>query len=287
MPRTIKLLTLKIAFLSLIASLSFADVKVFTNEQAETSNAKINFSQITTDEDYGSLVSEESFYKIVANVYSLYAMTAKNSGRTMYIKTLDWKTPYFSAWAGQDNEASNESLYHINFWGGLARLPYMTNAAFALVACHEVGHILGGEPRIKINAMHNMSSEGQSDYFAASHCLKNYAMRFELPLEVEVDPYITARCFEKFNDDKENFEICLQVAQAGNSLAHSLAFLSDFEGLNISSPSENQVNETLFNSYPDVQCRLDTFMQAALSDFRSNFSDEIPSGDRPACWFRE
>lgn len=238
----------------------------------EKNTDKINFSQITTDEDYGSLVTEQSFYTTISKAYSLYFESAKNSGKNLIIKTLDWKTPYFSAWANKEND----NTYSINFWGGLARLPYMTNAALALTACHEIGHILGGAPFIKIQSMSHMSSEGQADYFAAALCLKKYDRTFKLEIETETDPYITSRCYTKFSETSD-FETCLKVAIAGVSLARALAFLSDFTGLDVSDPSSLEVSETLFNSYPDVQCRLDTFMAAALSS---------PDADlRPKCWF--
>lgn len=275
-------MNLKALFLILImiqiGFTALADTSHFINKKN-----KINFSSITPEEDYGSLVTEQSFYTVASRVYSLYASEAQKFNRKLIIKTLDWKTPYFSAWAAKESEG--DEVYSINFWGGLARLPHMTDAAFALTACHEVGHILGGKPYINISSLAHMTSEGQSDFFASALCLKKYDQIFKLPIETEVDPYLTSRCYEKFNESAE-LETCLKVGVAGISLARALAFLSNYSELDVAAPSKEEVSETLFNSYPSVQCRLDTFISGALSRFDESNPLESPDAHlRPKCWF--
>jgi hypothetical protein len=56
-------------------------------------------------------------------------------------------------------------------YGGLARHGEITPDGFALVLCHEIGHHLGGVPRYS-GANGWASNEGQSDYFAATKCLR-------------------------------------------------------------------------------------------------------------------
>lgn len=275
-------LILLLLFFQISALSVFADIGLPQFLNVKNSN-KISFSQITPEEDYGSLVSEQSFYNIAAKVHSLYSGRAKAVGKNLIIKTLDWKVSYFSAWANKESS----DTFSINFWGGMARLPYMTNSAFTLTVCHEIGHILGGEPFLKISSMAHMSAEGQADFFAAALCMKKYDLTFKLEIETEVDPYITSSCYEKFNLNSD-FETCLKVAVAGVSLARALAFLSDFDGLDVSHPSEHEASETLFNSYPDIQCRLDTFVAGALSSFSIDF--DLISSDahlRPKCWFKK
>ena len=53
-------------------------------------------------------------------------------------------------------------------FGGLARHKLVTPDGFALVACHEMGHHLGGAPRRGGWA----SNEGQSDYYATTKCAR-------------------------------------------------------------------------------------------------------------------
>ncbi len=53
---------------------------------------------------------------------------------------------------------------------------YLTTDGLAMVACHEIGHFLGGEPK-KLRGRSNKkswsSAEGQADYYAA-RCLEVY-----------------------------------------------------------------------------------------------------------------
>ncbi|EQC47116.1 hypothetical protein M900_0635 [Bacteriovorax sp. Seq25_V] len=230
--------------------------------------AGIGYWQILPDEQRGSTVSKESFEKIIENTWRLYHVESAQKGRVLVVKTKDWNTSYFSAWANKESDGT----FSINFWGGLARLPYMTDAAFVLTACHEIGHIIGGDPMIKNKYLSHMSSEGQSDYFASTECMRKYDVAYGLDEVDNVDPYITSRCYENF-EEASDFETCLKIAVAGASLTRNLSLLNGDEEVHADTPSQNIVENTIFDSYPSVQCRLDTFIAGALNE------------ERPACWF--
>ena len=52
---------------------------------------------------------------------------------------------------------------------GMARRPEMTEDAFMIIVCHEIGHHLAGMPQYDEWA----AIEGQADFFATHACAKN------------------------------------------------------------------------------------------------------------------
>lgn len=244
--------------------------------------SRLDYYEIGPDENRGSEVDEDNFNLVINRVFKLYEEDAPKLGRQMKIEIADWQQPYFSAWAIDHGD----DLYSINFWGGFARLPDMTIRGFVLTTCHEVGHILGGSPYHLSKHHKNMSSEGQADYFASALCFKAYNQIFPFSLVRDLDPYAIGKCYEKFQTGVE-FEECLQVAQAGLDLSRVLAFLGDVHNPLFSTPSLSISETTLFDSYPTVQCRLDTYLAGASSRF--NIKSLLQSQDkhlRPECWFK-
>ncbi|MFT6069692.1 MAG: hypothetical protein ACJAT2_001527 [Bacteriovoracaceae bacterium] len=260
-----------IAILFILISLSaLADttpLRIDTNKQR-------NSWAIEVDEDLGSEVTEESFYAIITKVFALYANN--EMGRKLELGIVDWKVPYMSAWAFETDKA-----FTINFWGGFARIPGMTDRALALTVCHEIGHIIGGSPYHLPGSSQNMSAEGQSDFFAASTCMKKYISFYEIQDEVTaLDAVAASRCFERFEKLIER-EVCFEITKAAQDLASVFSFLNPEQGFSFETPSELIVPETLFNSYPTIQCRLDTFLAGALAATPLPIDEEL----RPACWF--
>lgn len=232
---------------------------------------------IEVHEDLGSKVTEADFYEIIGKIYSLYQNNEMN--RNLVVGIQDWKIPFFSAWAFDTGEE-----FTINFWGGFARIPGMTRRAFALTACHEVGHVLGGAPYHTIRISKTMSAEGQADFFATAFCFKKYLETFgEEEVAVDLSPYALDKCRTKFSDERMR-EYCFSTAKAGQDLAAVLTFLKPLEVADYSSPSDHVVEETLFNSYPTIQCRLDTYLVGALADYPLKENEDSL---KPACWFKQ
>ncbi len=80
-------------------------------------------------------------------------------------------------WNNSIVNASAKPLWqhlNINMYGGLARHPSINKDAFMLVACHEIGHHIGGAPKIASwwGSPDWASNEGASDYFASLRCLR-------------------------------------------------------------------------------------------------------------------
>jgi hypothetical protein len=78
--------------------------------------------------------------------------------------TLMWGSQLINAQAWRLGEQRNVYLY-----GGFVRHPAITRAGLALTLAHETGHHLGGEPYDPV--MTWMTSEDQSDYWAAVSCM--------------------------------------------------------------------------------------------------------------------
>ncbi len=229
----------------------------------------------SVNEETSSTVTQESFTRIFYEIYALYASDFTQF-RIPVVPALDWENPYLTAYA-----AETEGTMKIGFWGGMARVPGMNDDAIALITCHEVGHILGGAPYIAIDlpVYEDVSSEGQADYFATKECLKRYYERkvdtlnyLSYPSSSEQDQL--CRFLEVSEWDEA---LCLRVAKAIEGFSHVLQLLKGEEGglFTLNGKDEHIVNETLFNSYPSNQCRINTFV-AGLFD-----------QPRPKCWFKE
>lgn len=228
--------------------------------------------QVLVSDKTTSTVTKESFEFIPHLIVNLMNPSVR-------VKT-DWEKPYFTAWAALEEDKS----FQVSFWGGLARIPGMSDEGHALVACHELGHIMGGTPKIKIKEFLWSSAEGQSDYFATGVCLKKYfAMknRMEKFKEPSVSPTGWTLCRTTY-DSLSDFQICLQVQKGIESFAKLLTHLTWYENTySIETPSPVAVKETLFDSYPEPQCRIDTLLQGSLCPL-----EQYPCSNRPACWFK-
>lgn len=169
---------------------------------------------------------------------------------------VDWNNDSKNMYSG-----SRGSQRIISVSGGLARLEIMKKDSFILALCHEVGHHLGGLP--KINKDHWASAEGQSDYFAALECMKEV---LEDSQKVKAPKIVLEKC--------QN-EVCVRTSVAGKvigSLDDYLNLNGKIADIDWSRPEANVVTDTI-TDYPSGQCRLDTFFLGAQG------------APRPSCWF--
>lgn len=266
-----------IILLSILLVSSFSDASIKSKERNS------HEYQILAHEDLGSEIKQQDFYFIASTVTQLYQKEARRQGRTMVIATLDWETPYFSAWAKYEEK---NNTYQVNFWGGFARLPDMTKRAFVFTACHEVGHLLGEYPRIKIKGMQHMSTEGQSDFFAANSCYKKFVTKypkyFDAPLEL--NPYAASLCEEKFLEDKLNKRLCFETMQVARDFTLAINYVNNDVLPQFHTPDNLVVKETK-DSYPSMQCRMDIIVNSALMPYESGKIGENALSKRLPCWF--
>ncbi|MEC7277418.1 MAG: hypothetical protein VXV96_13950 [Bdellovibrionota bacterium] len=224
------------------------------------------------DEATTSTVTKESFHQHFFGVLALYQEAFLKSGETV-VPMPEWDNPYLTAYTARMGE-----IIKLGFWGGMARIPGMNDDAVALITCHEVGHILGGYPYLTLahEMYHGISSEGQADYFATRECLKKYfRIEEETPTYLEREfPKTWRELCQKEPSSSLEEAICLRSLNAIDGFKSVVLLLKEDQGsFTMGFSSLPGASETLFNSYPKNQCRMQTLL-AGLFD-----------QERPACWF--
>jgi hypothetical protein len=239
-------------------------------------------------------ITEEVFNSVIDKVEVLYAPVIANMGATLRIDR-KWADGTVNAYAQQTG-----STWIVSMFGGLARHSTITSDGFALVACHELGHHIGGAPRYYSNTDW-ASNEGQSDYFATLKCLRRMWLdenNEEVIAGMNVPKAVTSACSEQWPNSADR-AICIRGAMAGDSVAKLFASFGSSRPAQFDTPDARVVSRTS-DSHPATQCRLDTYFRGALCEKDMNEdvsrSDEVTgtchgstghtTGLRPLCWFR-
>jgi hypothetical protein len=241
--------------------------------------------------------SEARFNEIITQVTDLYSEDFNRMGVKLTI-TRDWKDSTLNAFA-QKIDSKN---WNLHFFGGLYKNSNVTDDAFALVVCHETGHLLGGAPFYNNSST---SSEGQADFWATSVCMKKYSALYKKSAAMD-NLNIKNKCDKHFENNSEDQNTCYRTAQAGASLATFFA-RADLK----TKPEFDKSNPTklafTFDLHPEAQCRLDTYMAGALCDREDVSSEKLlterlttdslcnevidgaaaKTEKRPGCWFNE
>ncbi|KHD89090.1 MAG: hypothetical protein OM95_04450 [Bdellovibrio sp. ArHS] len=207
-----------------------------------------------TEIDYAQLLGQF----LVKNMAKVQDATGKK-----LIIPYEWQSPYFAAFAQQ-----KEDFMQISVWGGMVRAPGATKAALAAILCHELGHILGGEPRQTIPGSDWASIEGQSDYYAASVCLPELLSAYP-DLVSSIDEDVKKVC--------EQNELCEKTLQAGVEMVRLLQKYSyrEYTPVSLFTPAP-AASELIRNTYPSDQCRMDSFVQGSLC--------QLGACRAPVCW---
>ena len=87
-------------------------------------------------------LTEIEFNAVLDRLEKMYAPVIAKAGGNLKINRL-WTDSTVNASAEQRGRT-----WLLNMYGGMARHPFMTVEGFATVACHELGHHLGGAPKI-------------------------------------------------------------------------------------------------------------------------------------------
>ncbi|MFI5391194.1 MAG: hypothetical protein ACHQYQ_07525 [Bacteriovoracales bacterium] len=243
-------------------------------------------------------LTHEEFDKLLDAVEAVYGPEVKSKGGSLVIER-NWDDGTVNAYAYQEGNS-----WHIAMFGGLARHETITRDGMYLVACHELGHHIGGAPKKPEydGTVGWASNEGQADYFGTLKCLKKVWEKennVSILRNINVDQYATTVCKKQFKD-AQDIAICERVAMAGKSVASLFnALRSRTTPLRFDTPDENYVRRT-YHDHPEPQCRLDTYFSGAVctKDPYTDFSDDIASdvggcskkegakfGARPNCWF--
>jgi hypothetical protein len=241
-----------------------------------------NSMKIPVDAKNAGGITEEQFNDVLDRVEAVYKpIIAKMGGRLNVVRK--WEDPTVNAYANRGWGGT----WNITMFGGLARHQAITPDGFAVVACHELGHHIGGYPK----KFGWASNEGQSDYFATLKCMR--VLYGEGMKSVPREECSAAHGGGQAGED------CERNAMAGLSLA---SLFQDLRNLpkppDFSTPDENVV-ERHDNNHPAPQCRLDTYFQGGLCTKSTgedvsnsdplagtcNRSEGYRVGVRPRCWY--
>lgn len=240
-------------------------------------------------------MAEETFNFIVQRARQFYAPVVRSHGAILRID------PRWSDDTVNANATRALKLWVVQVYGGLARSPEITEDAFALVLCHELGHHLGGFPKSK--KWYNLwaALEGQSDYFATQSCAKEL-MRPETELNAtyraKVEPAGRALC-DAVHVDSDEQNLCYRLVMASKSVGE---FLAGVGNVSFETPDPSVVDSTLAD-HPGDQCRMDTLVQGALclnhfdplviptteqqsADYVCTCGQGYRDGARPLCWYK-
>lgn len=244
-------------------------------------------------------ITEVQFNRVMDKMATLYTSTVATAGAKFVIERR-WTDGTVNAFA----EQNTPGVYAIHMFGGLARHPAITEDAMALVACHELGHHLGGAPRKSDNTGKKIwaSNEGQADYWGTMKCLRHYLENEDNQTVVKtlnVPDSVVKSCELTYSNASEQ-ALCQRTAMAGLAVGQLFNDLSkDTVPVNFNTPDKSIV-KSMFDAHPKSQCRVDTYFQASLCDhgFDQVVSATDPNvgvctlkngdtvGNRPLCWFK-
>ncbi len=277
----------------LVANSSFQD-----GHQLCEGIAPQNDLWIGPNDKAASGISEEEFDDIMDKLETIYTPIFEEEYNRKFQIVRKWTDGTVNAYANQSGKTSQ-----IHMFGGLARYRGMNKIGMAMVACHEIGHHLGGKPKVARFLFPSWAAnEGQSDYFATLKCIRKYLRVDQLDLTQymdEINPLAQEMC-EKTWGSSEEVEICLLASVGSKVLAETLNSLnSGSVAVNVDTPDTKIVRKT-YNKHPKAQCRLDTYFQGSLCDVddmehinlkkvnsaQCARTDGYTVGVRPFCWYK-
>jgi hypothetical protein len=237
-------------------------------------------------------VSKPAYLAAISKVLQIYRSRFESIGQNFTIEQT-WDDDRVNSYATRDDSGNPVVIAS----GGLARHPLMTSDGMLAVLCHEVGHFMGGAPKIhrgNTDLLSWSSAEGEADYFAAAKCLKdlfsddqeNEAVILALPAERQ-----------RVLGEKCSSYQCMRILEAAQSVTNVFAAVTPFSATPDLETTDSTSTEATLYIHPTPQCRLDTFVHGALCSVPSTVvidnvnpakgacTDE--QGGRPSCWFAQ
>lgn len=241
-------------------------------------------------------ISQADFNEVLDKLENFYRPIITKHGGRLTVNRL-WNDPKVNASADQMGDE-----YELNMYGGLARHQVMTKDGFMMVACHEMGHHLGGAPKVSGFWSNWASNEGEADYFSSLRCMRNLMDDGETAkwvAENQIDATLRTKCEEIYDTQAEE-NLCMRMGTAGFVGAKLFQILKkNPTEPRFDTPDQNVVSRT-DDDHPEPQCRLDTYFQGSVCrhDRSVELSDTNPNigtcseaggqhdGLRPRCWFK-
>jgi hypothetical protein len=245
-------------------------------------------------------LTEAQFNAVLDRTSRLYAPVIAQRGGTLKINRL-WTDSTVNASAQQ-----NGSSWVLNMYGGLARHQATTEEGFALVVCHELGHHLGGAPKIQSWFGGNWATnEGGADYYANLKCLRNFFAEDDNQTLVDaakadgrLSAFAANLCDQEFSKGVDRL-LCKRATLGGISVANLFHDLSKNAATPDFATPDTSVVKKMNDAHPATQCRLDTYLAGSIcnvdatvansdTDYRQGSCVEgvAKVGFRPRCWFK-
>ena len=237
-------------------------------------------------------MTEAKFNTILDRVENYYRSVISGRGAQLVVQRM-WNDSTVNAFAERSG-----SEWRIRMYGGLARHEAITDDAFALIACHEIGHHLGGAPKYRGQWAAN---EGQADYFATLKCMRDVFGKDDNRTIVQGlnPPQTLVRSCERSFGDAQMIATCVRSGMAGLSAAELMRVLTSSAPISFDTPDPEQVSDTV-DSHPAAQCRLDTYSSGAICQVASSealsetdatvgtcsIEKNFKIGVRPQCWYK-
>ena len=241
-------------------------------------------------------LTEQQFNDVLDRIEKLYGDEIHQAGGNLKMNRL-WNDETVNASAQRYG-----GTWVVNMYGGLARHPEVTIEGFALVACHETGHHLGGAPKI-----HGWfgddwaTNEGGADYFATLKCLRRFFAEDDnkaITANAGVEVFAHETCKSQFTSEKDQL-VCERVTLAGQSVAGLFMNLrKERTRPNFDTP-DTRIVRRMNDNHPATQCRMDTYFSGAVchvdhsvansdKDYKQGACVEGVDavGYRPRCWFK-
>ena len=256
----------------------------------------IPLNNLKISKNVKSNINEMKFNQLIDSVVLAYNDEIPSYGAKEFIVNRFWEDERVNASSGKKN-----GNFILNIYGGLARFSPVTEDAFKLILCHEMGHLIGGAPTWK--PFNDASSEGQADYFATLKCFRRIHLNSTIQKPtIRIHPTALVKCDQYHQSDFDK-NLCYKSTLAQESLSRTikeLANLADLPDFDTKDPYVRMF--TIFNGYPNPQCRLDTMFAGSLCSndifekmdlnlynkgnchsFKSDPIDTL----RPKCWYVE
>lgn len=235
-------------------------------------------------------IDQTDFNEVLDRIQEYYGPIIRQKGGNLSI-IRDWQNSEVNAYANRQG-----NTWFIKMYGGLARHHVITKDAFALVACHEIGHHIGGAP---LYPGQWAASEGQSDYFANLKCLRKIFRKddnVDIVRGMTIPATVKEKCDASFKNQDES-ALCQRISMAGQSAA---SLFANGNVPQFDTPDPRAVSST-YHKHPQPQCRLDTYFQGSICPVDDD--DEIGQNDpnkgtcnrkdkeyaygyRPLCWYK-
>lgn len=239
-------------------------------------------------------ISEQQFNAVIDRIIKIYGPEIAAMGNRLKVNRL-WSDATVNASAQRSGKD-----FVLNMYGGLARHKAINVEGFALVICHEMGHHIGGAPKVSGWGNNWASNEGASDYFATLKCLRRFFAEDDneaILSQVELDETAIEGCMSQHPNAQDRL-LCLRNSIAGQSVAELFQDLRKQPTRPQYSTPDTKVVKKTDDNHPDTQCRLDTYFQGALcptpleepmseTDVRQGacYEGRDVVGNRPRCWY--